>query len=90
MNAGRPSIFTRIRNSPAGTFDQRAFLSHSELLYQTYTNANGHCNFTGEQLITAITSLDNWVASKQRPTSANFPGALGFDNAFVPPAQNQP
>ncbi len=89
-NAGRPSIFTRIRNSPPGTFNQRGLLSHSELLYQSYTDANGHCNFTGEQLITAITTLDNWVATKQRPSSANFPEALGFNNAFVPPAQNQP
>lgn len=89
-SAGRPNVFTRIRNSPGGVFNQRSLLSYSELLYQTYTNGNGHCNFTGEQLVTAITTLDNWVATKIRPTSANFPTALGFDNSFSPPPMNQP
>ncbi len=89
-NAGRPDIFTRIRNAPSRGANPRELLSHSDLLYQTYTTGNGHCNFTGEQLITAITTLDNWVATKTRPTAANFPMALGFDNNFVPPPLNQP
>jgi hypothetical protein len=89
-NAGRPNIFNRIRNSPSGGANPRELLSHSDLLYQTYTNGNGHCSFTGEQLITAITTLDNWVQTKNRPSAANFPEALGFDNAFVPPPLNQP
>ncbi len=89
-SAGRPNMFTRIRNSPGGTYNPRLILSHSELLYQTYTTGSGHCNFTGEQLITAITTLDSWVATKNRPTQANFPTALGFDNTFTPPPMNQP
>lgn len=89
-NAGRPNQFNRTRNSPSRGANPREFFSYSDMLYQTYTTGNGHCNFTGEQLITAITTLDNWVATKTRPTTANFPSALGFDNNFVPPPLNQP
>jgi hypothetical protein len=88
--AGRLNQHTRIRNSPSGGANPRDLVTHSQLLYQTYTNANGHCNFTGEQLITAITTLDNWVATKTRPSTANFPEVFGFDNAFTPPPLNQP
>jgi hypothetical protein len=59
-------------------------------LYQVYTNGNGHCAFTGPQLLTAVTSLDAWVRTHTKPTAANFPAALGFDNAFEPPPMNQP
>jgi hypothetical protein len=62
----------------------------SQFLYQTYTNGNGHCNFTGPQLITAITAINSWVATGVKPTAANFPTALGFDKQFVPPPMNQP
>lgn len=88
--ANRPNVFIQDRNSPAGTFLPNPMFRRSDLLYQTYTDRNGHCNFTGEQLITAITNLDNWVATKQRPTAADFPTALGFDNSFMPPPLNQP
>ncbi len=60
-------------------------------LYQAYTNGNGHCNFTGEQLVASVTAINNWVNTRTKPTAANFPTALGFlpDN-FVPPPMNQP
>ncbi len=58
-------------------------------LFQTYTNGNGHCNFTGLQLITAVNSITNWVTTGARPTNANFPAALGFDPSFTPPPPNQ-
>lgn len=89
-NAGKPNPLNRVRNAPGGGANPREFLSYSDLLYQTYTDANGHCNFTGEQLITAITTLDAWVTTRTRPTSANFPAVLGFDNNFTPPPLNQP
>lgn len=89
-NAGRLPPFIRIRNSPGGVLRPRSLLTRRDLLYQTYTDANGHCNFTGEQLIAAITALDNWVATKTRPTAADFPASMGFDNSFVPPPLNQP
>jgi hypothetical protein len=67
-----------------------AATNRSELLFQTYTNGNGHCNFTGAQLVTAVNAINSWVVTGTRPTSANFPVALGFDPTFVPPPMNQP
>lgn len=57
-----------------------------ELLFQTYTTGVGHCNFTGPQVLTAIGAIDAWVRTGVRPTNAQFPGAFGFNQAFVPPA----
>ncbi|CAN5326899.1 hypothetical protein BH20ACI1_BH20ACI1_10230 [soil metagenome] len=63
----------------------------TNFLYQTYTNGNGHCNFTGEQLIASVTAINNWVRMQTKPTAANFPTALGFlPDSFVPPPLNQP
>jgi hypothetical protein len=56
-----------------------------ELLFQTFTNAVGHCNLTGPQILTSIGAIDAWVRTGVRPTSATFPAGLGFNNAFVPP-----
>lgn len=55
------------------------------LLAQTFTSGNGHCNFTGPQLLTALGALDAWVATGAKPTAASFPAALGFLPGFVPP-----
>jgi pimeloyl-ACP methyl ester carboxylesterase len=62
----------------------------SQLLFQTYTNGNGHCNFTGPQLITAVNAINTWVKDGVKPTAATFPAALGFLPNFVPPPMNQP
>ncbi len=59
-------------------------------LYQTYTSGNGHCNFTGPQLIAAVGAIDSWVRTGQKPTAASFPAALGFVPGFAPPPMNQP
>ena len=59
-------------------------------LYQTYTNGNGHCNFTGPQLITAVNAIDAWVRTGTKPTASTFPAPLGFVPGFVPPPMNQP
>ncbi|MCY7348386.1 MAG: hypothetical protein LH614_19495 [Pyrinomonadaceae bacterium] len=65
--------------------------ARENLLFQTYTNGNGHCNFTGEQLIASLTAITNWVNTGVKPTAANFPTQLGFlDSTFVPPPLNQP
>jgi hypothetical protein len=61
-----------------------------ELLFQTYTNANGHCNFTGPQILTTVGAIDFWVRTGVRPTAASFPAVLGFNPAFVPPPLLQP
>ena len=59
--------------------------SRSDLLTQAYTSGEGHCNFTGPQLLTALAALDGWVASGTPPTGASFPAALGFLPGFAPP-----
>ncbi|MCM3903770.1 MAG: hypothetical protein ND866_18875 [Pyrinomonadaceae bacterium] len=59
-------------------------------LFQTYTNGNGHCAFTGPQLLTAVGAIDNWVRNGTKPTAASFPAALGFVPGFVPPPFPQP
>ena len=59
-------------------------------LYQTYTNGNGHCNFTGPQLLTAVDAINQWVITGTKPTAATFPAPLGFAPTFVPPPMNQP
>jgi hypothetical protein len=56
-----------------------------ELLFQTFTTGVGHCNLTGPQILTGVNAIDLWVRTGVRPTSALFPAALGFNQAFVPP-----
>ncbi len=63
---------------------------HGSRLFQTYTDGNGHCNFTGPQLITAVNQINQWVITGTRPTQANFPAAIGFLQNFTPPPLNQP
>lgn len=60
------------------------------LLKQTYTNGNGHCSFTGPQLITAVNAINSWVTSGNTPPDSGFPAAIGFVPGFVPPPMNQP
>jgi pimeloyl-ACP methyl ester carboxylesterase len=59
-------------------------------LFQTYTNGNGHCAFSGPQLLTAVDAINKWVKDGTKPTAASFPAALGFVPGFVPPPMNQP
>jgi hypothetical protein len=67
-----------------------ASTGRQDLLFQTYTNGNGHCNFTGPQILTAVNAIDGWVRTGVRPTAASFPAALGFVPGFVPPPFPQP
>lgn len=60
------------------------------LLFQTYTNGNGHCNFTGPQLLTAVNAINDWVKDGTRPSAETFPTSLGFAPYFLPPFMNQP
>ena len=41
----------------------------SDRLVQTYTTGNGHCNFTGPQILTPVAAIDNWcgTARNRRP-----------------------
>jgi hypothetical protein len=56
----------------------------SGLLYQAYTAADGHCAFNATQYVATVRALDKWVDSGARPTPADFPASLGFDQSFVP------
>jgi hypothetical protein len=67
-----------------------AAAGRSDLLTQAYTTGIGHCAFTPAQNVAAITALDTWVETGDKPTAADFPAALGFDTSFVPPAWLQP
>ena len=62
-----------------------ASVGREELLFQTFTTGVGHCNLTGPQVLTSIGAIDLWVRTGVRPTAAQFPAPLGFNNAFVPP-----
>jgi hypothetical protein len=65
-------------------------VKRGDLLFQTYTNGNGHCAFSGPQLITAVNAINTWVRDGVKPTANAFPAALGFVPDFVPPPMNQP
>ena len=67
-----------------------ASTGRQDLLFQTYTSGNGHCNFTGPQILTAINAIEGWVRTDVRPTAASFPAALGFVPGFMPPPYPQP
>lgn len=62
----------------------------SDELFQSYTSGQGHCNFTGAQLLTSVAVLDQWVKTGVRPTAASLPAALGFLPGFTPPIWPQP
>jgi len=52
------------------------------LLANAWTSGVGHCHFTIEQYVTAVTALDRWVRTGERPTT--FPASQGFVD-FTPP-----
>jgi pimeloyl-ACP methyl ester carboxylesterase len=62
----------------------------SDSLHQAYTSGQGHCAFTGPQMLTAVAALDSWVATGRPPTAASFPEALGFLNDYIPAPWPQP
>lgn len=59
-------------------------------LVQVYTNGNGHCSFTGPQLLAALAGVDVWAATGTPPDAADFPAASGFVPGFQPPPMSQP
>lgn len=67
-----------------------AAAGRSNSLYQAFTTGQGHCNFTGPQLLNAVAVLDSWVSTGVRPTAASFPAALGFIPGYTPAPWPQP
>lgn len=58
----------------------------ADLLYQAYTDSVGHCTFTEEQILVALTALQAWMMSGERPSDALFTADLGFIPNYEPPA----
>jgi pimeloyl-ACP methyl ester carboxylesterase len=66
-----------------------AAAGRSDLLAQAYVSRAGHCNFTPEQTVIAITTLEAWAKGGPKPTA--FPTAFGFmPPSYAPPAWPQP
>jgi hypothetical protein len=59
----------------------------SDLVANAWTNGVGHCNFTAQQLVTAVQALEHWVQTGERP--GPFPPSQGFVT-FTPPPWPQP
>lgn len=61
----------------------------SDRVVNAWTNGVGHCNFTPQQLVTAVRALERWVHTGRRPGPDAFPAAQGFV-PFSPPPWPQP
>jgi hypothetical protein len=64
-----------------------AAAGRSDLVANAWTSGVGHCNFTPQQLVTAVRALEGWVHTGQRP--GPLPAAEGFVD-FTPPPWPQP
>ena len=52
-------------------------------LFQIYTNAGGHCEFSNSEIAAAFEALVNWVEKKERPTKEGVIAACAkFQTAF--------
>jgi len=57
---------------------------HSKNLFQVFTTASGHCNFSPDQVVATVVAMDRWLQGK-KPTFADFPTSLGFQPADYNP-----
>jgi hypothetical protein len=64
---------------------------HADNLFQTYVNANGHCQFTGSEFGAVFLGLQNWVNTGARPTQEQIVamcerlgGPCNFNTTFEP------
>ena len=64
-----------------------AAAGRSDLLANAWTSGVGHCNFTAQQLVTAVQALEHWVQTGERP--GPVPASQGFVT-FTPPPWPQP
>ena len=60
------------------------------LLVRVYTDLVGHCNFTGEQLLTSMLALEGWLDTGTPPGDGDFPVTSGFVHGFEPGFWPQP
>ena len=57
----------------------------SDLLATAYTDVVGHNAFSVQQMLTAFTALDTWIATGTKPSPTVFPSAEGFVSDYRPP-----
>ncbi len=74
-------VITNGEHAYADTVNAKGY---GDLLAQAYVTGDGHCTFTPEQLFTTLYAMEAWLATGVAPVAAQFPEALGFDNAFEP------
>jgi len=67
-----------------------AAAGRSDLLAQAYSSGIRHCDFSMEQQMAAVHSLDAWIDTGVAPTDGSLPAALGFVPGFTPPPWPQP
>jgi hypothetical protein len=53
-------------------------------LFQIYTNAGGHCEFSNSEIAAAFAALVNWVERKQQPTIEGVMASCAQFQAIVP------
>ena len=67
------------------TYRQKVMAADSlDLLVQVYTDLDGHCQFTRDQLLDTVEAMDWWLAEEDRPPQVLF-DSDGFDHSFVAP-----
>lgn len=54
-------------------------------LVQAYAKAAGHCAFTADQILAALSAMERWLDTGVAPDASFFPETKGFDTNFVPP-----
>jgi pimeloyl-ACP methyl ester carboxylesterase len=64
--------------------------NRSHNLLQVFTEGDNHCDFSGEQLVTAVSAMSYWLQTGNQPPAAFFSEAAGFIPGFQPPAWAQP
>lgn len=57
----------------------------SDLLLQVFTNGNKHVGFTPDQVLKALSEMEAWLDTQNKPAITNFTTALGFIPDFVSP-----
>lgn len=61
-----------------------------DLFVKTFVNSGGHCEFTPEQLFSAIAAMQLWLETGVKPGATAFPETLGFINDITVPVWPQP
>ena len=86
-DVAHPSGRTRAARAHLRVHETVAAAGPSALVAEAWTSGVGHCNFTAEQIVTAVDAMNVWITDGVPPES--FPAELGFID-FDPPDWPQP